>query len=251
MDKKAGSYLAGTMFFVIFLYFVIFILVVDSTANINDVDSELNVTDFSGTQGNLYQIGYFGQVCNNPRSEYDPNTAEVTESDDPDHLDCEKSRGVLRDDICNSIEGCNWENVTTGFWFWETTEDATCLGTINASYYGIDTTTFLDNEIVASHSNTDTFNDLYGTKKTICNHPNVIRNETLCQTFSCTYDFLQTDTQTTDLGSIKRTAGDVFTFRHDFDVDNSFMSFVLNFVFVILPILGLLIAIYFMLPVIH
>jgi len=251
MNKKAGSILGASVFFFLFIYFVVFILVADGADSMGTENDDINVTDFSGTDGGLYGIGYFGQVCNTPRYEYDPESTDVSETNDPDHLDCERTKGVLRSDICNSIEGCSWENVTSGFWFWETTEDATCLGSINASYYGIDTTSFLGREVVVEHSNTEVFRDRYGSKKSICNHPNVVRNESLCNTFSCTFDFLQTDLEDTGLSSIRRTAGDVFTFRYDFDVENSVLSFVINFVLVILPMIALLISIYFMLPIVH
>jgi len=244
-----GEFKAGGMFVLMIIYFIVFIASVSLGEQINQESSEINVeSQIEGLEG---YYNDFSKICITPRFEYDPDTADITESNDPNNLLCEKSKGVLSKTICESIEGCSWENVTNGFWFWKSTEPASCLGNINGTAYGIETKTFLGQNYVSDHNNTEYFEDNYNIKNSVCTHPNVIKNKTLCDTFSCSYNRLDTPEPEANLNSIKNSVGDIFTFRHDFGFESTTAQFFGNLLFVVLPLIMLAISIYFMLPVVH
>lgn len=244
-NKKGGEFNAGVWLVGIVIYFIFFILTTngvsqlyaESGENITISSSNLDFSSFAG-----------GNYCNNPRYAYNPETLEQYEykTTQYDFLNCEESIGVKSESICSNINGCSWDNVTSGFWFWTTTEEASCIGNINASYYGIETTTEITGEVVKAHNNTATFGIV-----SICNHPNVIQNKTLCSTFGCTWDTLKIDNTYTSTSSVIDTVKDLFSFRYSFGFDDDTANNILNVIFFYIPLLMLIVSIYFMLPIVH
>lgn len=251
--KKGGSFGAGKWLIVLVIYFMFFILSVNSVQNLvnadnlnSDISLEINNYDFSGILGNSY--------CSNPRFSYDPATGEKEEYPKAftDRLRCEESIGVLDQSTCDIIEGCTWENVTSGFWFWETTESASCIGDINATAYGIEVTTSIFRPRVAAHNNTG----IYAANTpfldpTPCTHPEVLTNKTKCDLFSCSWEDINIQSSYTEPSRVLDTVGDLFTFRYDFGFDNDNYNYILNILTFVIPLLMLIVSIYYMLPFAH
>src|SRR6056297_1702685 len=232
MNKKGGSFNAGVWFIGVMIYFVFFILIVHGTTSLDEetADSDLVEIELEGVNfDTLIGTNY----CTSPRFGYNAQTGELTEYNrrNRDKLFCEESPGALSQSECNDIAGCSWENVTTGFWFWESTESASCIGDINATEYDIEMTDpLIGRPRVKSHNNTG----IYGTytpfsDPNVCEHPEVLYNKTLCDLFVCTWESATPDATFNSVGSIYSTVGDVFTFRHDFGFSNSTFAFIVNF----------------------
>jgi len=252
--KKGGQAVAGVWFVAIAIYFIFFILGVYSAENIANGTSNTTLTNSDIDSINFNNI-IGTTICENPRYYYNPDTAEesIYNNAQNDRLFCEESVGIFSQTSCESIAGCTWENVTSGWWIFSSTDDATCMGDINASAYGIDVNDgFIGRPRVAPHNNTGVwatytpFSDA-----SVCTHPNVENNKTLCDLFSCSWTTISAETGFNSAGDIYSTIGDIFTFRYDFGLSNNGVKFFLNFFFVVLPLLILIISIYFMLPVIH
>lgn len=243
-SKKGGEFQAGVWFSVLVVYFIFFILVVNSA---NNIDPTLQ-GDSNATIDESRYISISSYECTEPRYKYNPETLETTEMRNSElrSIDCEESIGTKSADDCNSISGCNWENVTTGFWFWKSTEYASCLGHINVSAYGMDTSSTFSGDVLAPHDNT-------GTLRTAspCNHPNVIENRSNCDLFSCSWERIDNTAAFENPTDIYATVGEVFTFRYDFGFSDSTVSFILNFIFILLPLLALSVSLYFLIPFFH
>jgi len=255
-SKKGGEFKASTWFIAIAIYYIFFILAVYSAENISLGASTQGLTNTSLDSINLQgTIGTY--YCDNPRFYYNANTGEKLEysNAENDRLFCEQSEGVFSSSACNSINGCTWTNSTGGFWNWWTGTEVEnlCLGDINASSYGIEIADgFIGRPRVASHDNTGSWSTYTPfSDPSPCNHPNVQYNKTLCNMFSCSWEKISADTTLTGAGDIYSTIGQLFTFSYDFGFENQGINYLVTFLFVILPLLILLLAIYFMAPVIH
>lgn len=229
----------GMVVVIMVIYFTFFIAIVDSTEQMKGQIDTRNVTELSySSDYNLLSDGY----CNSPRYEFNSERERVLSSDERT-LACEVTAGVKGKEYCERLEGCYWDNATSGFWFWTTEGEATCLGNVNHTYYNMEK--YELSNFIKYHNNSNFWN----TDTSVCNHPTVIDNSTLCGFFSCTWSEESFDADVSYKG-IKGTVGDIFTFSYDFNEDNPTMKFLLNFLFVVVPLLILLIAVYTLIPVI-
>lgn len=238
--KKGGVFVAGVWILLLILYFTIFIFIVNGSQNIS-IESDYNL---NSSLNNYDMFENTGQ-CSLPRYFYSSNTGEIKETKYPDNMDCRVNVGVTSSETCNSINGCNWTEVTSGFWLWKETFE-TCDGSINGSYYGIETTNFLGGVYSKTHDNVN-FND----ENNVCTHPSVIHNKSLCSMFSCSWVETNKDIEQVNYKTLMSSVSDLFTFKYDFGFDNSFIAYIMNFIFFVLPLFMLIIAIYFASPVIH
>jgi len=253
-SKKGGEFQAGIFLIFAVAYFFFFILVVNSSENVAGlgatntslVNIDLGTVEFDAIIGSSF--------CTNPRSGYDATTGEsyLYSNAQSDRLFCEESIGIKGSSICSDIAGCSWQNVTSGWWFWTSTTSASCIGNINSSYYNIESTNpIIGRPRVKVHNNTGywatytPFND-----PSACEHPNVLLNKTLCDMFSCSWEIATADTTFNSVGSIYSTIAEVFTFRYDFGFSNEAIAVLMNFIFIVLPLLVLIISLYFMIPLI-
>ena len=255
LNKKAGAFGSGILFIVLVVYFFIFILVVSSSEKISAL-AETNDTIVTINLGNVEFDAIIGSsFCTDPRYYYNAETGEKKKYNlnEYDRLFCEESVGILSQDICDDISGCKWENVTSGWWFWKTVEDASCIGNINSTYYGIaQTTVVIGRPRIESHNNTGVW-AIYTpfSDPSACQHPNVIRNKTLCDMFSCSWTPVTPDSSFKSVGNVYSTMSDVFSFRYDFGFANQGLSLFMNFIFIVLPLLILIVSLYFMIPFFH
>ena len=251
--KRGGSFGATTFFILATIYFIFFIIVANASENLGSMSEsdyvtvELDGIEFDALMGSSY--------CTNPRFKFDPQTGEKSEYGSAwvDSLKCEESAGVLSQSSCETITGCAWENVTGGWWFWETTESASCIGDINATSYGVSQTTpVLGRSYVTGHTNTGLwakytpFSD-----SSPCEHPSVLKDIELCSTFSCTWEKVTPETTFNSVSTIYGTVGDIFTFRYDFGFESTGLTLLVNFLFIILPLLILILSVYYMIPLLH
>jgi len=202
-----------------------------------------------------------GTYCGGPREIYEPYNPDPLEQEEigwimekyySAHIDCSKSAGILGQDVCEEIEGCEWG--TSSGWFGSLfgSSDDTCIGTFNHS--------FLENNTVnigilglgvAEYNLTDDEESNF-----ICTHPDVYDNQTLCEEFSCTFKYRESisDFEGDDirprlglLGSIWDVTKDMVSFQFDFGFDESSLNFILNFLLFWLPLIGVGLSIYVML----
>ena len=223
-------------------------------------------------------------TCNNPRYIYEPynsepiyhtsmseqelsligiNVISTRASGQTSHLDCMKSKGILSEDVCNTINGCEWASIGVSWWsrllswtrLYDSTEpEPTCLGTINSDFYNIESRTiFLSGgtDVVLPHEN-DAFPYNQGS---ICLHPEVINSQEMCDLFSCTWLTPQL-IQELDIESLEIKAGlgffrttwnaisEMFTFRFNWGFENyNLINYMLNFFTFWLPLIILMFAI--------
>jgi hypothetical protein len=250
-NKKAGEFISGLWIILIIFYFSIFVLIVNSSQNVM-IDTALNDTyKLDNINLDVFNEQY---KCDIPRFSYNPNTFEEKIEKQSNHLDCSKSYGVFGRSECSNIQGCEWNTTTIGMWWWKD-EITTCVGTINYTYYDIEVETFPLNPyakpIVANYEFGLTyFKNMLSDNNNICRHPSVINNITNCNLFSCSWVLIENDENVT-YKTILNSVSDIFTFRYDFGFTNDTIKYIMNFIFIILPLLILIIAVYFAIPVIH
>lgn len=244
-----GEFQAGKWLILLFIYFTFFVLIVASVNTFDGEISDLNNYNTSVSSEDFQDMNY-EFTCEEPRYYYTANAEkDVYDKTARDRLHCSESYGVISNESCNDIEGCSWDFVTTGALWWKES-DYYCLGYINSSYYGVDSTT--NGRRIASHENRgfwskiNLFND-----PSPCTHPNVIYNRTNCIAFSCSWVEFDFSEKLNSPSKIMRVIGDVFTFRHDFGFQNSTVTFLFKFIFLILPLIMLAIMIYLLLPFMH
>ena len=243
MNKKGGEYRAGLLIVLMLMYFTVFIVIVDSSNSIiAESSTNLSNYDYVNTLEGYNLVG--GGYCANPRYEFNADTGEEKETNSPQYLACELTKGVRNRDMCNNIEGCLWDNATTNYWLWTTTGEPTCTGTINASYYGMEKNTL--SKTIKIHENTEFFGQI-----SVCNHPDVISNRSSCDDLSCTWTKDDISNVEPSYKGISSTFKEVFTFSYDFAVENETLKFFLNFLFVGIPLILMIIGIYFIIPVVH
>jgi hypothetical protein len=214
-----GEFKAGVWFALTTLYFFLFVgIATVATTFGSDVGAEYGSASFSG--GDLVSFDSdSGLYCDDPRYGYAPN-GDYIRVGVTDYR-CSASLGATQEDVCNALLGCTWENVTSGFWFFASTDEG-CTGTINASQYSLATANLCTTNITSE-----------------------------CQILGCTvYEPQQeSDIPKSPLYFLTVTA-DLFTFQYDFGFNNLTDTF-LTFMAVFLPLLLWIYSLYMMLPVIH
>jgi hypothetical protein len=251
MNRRAGQFGAGIWFILLVVYFFFFVVIVNSVGVLDDIAG-----DYSGAATNVDFTSLTGRTyCSDPRYAYDAATGQETvySSSSRDRLFCEESIGVRDQTTCDSIAGCSWETVTTGFWFWTTVINATCIGDINATAYGVDMTDpIIGRPRVMSHDSTGVFSSYTPfSSPSPCDHENVIFNKTRCEVFTCSWTSEAPQETIKSATGIYDTVKTLFLFRYDFGFENAGLAVLANFIFIVLPLLMLIMALYFMLPIIH
>lgn len=247
MSESIKHSFGGASWLVLLLfYFTMFILIVYSAETIGDNIGNASIDSYEDIFGRISLGEYY---CDSPRYKIDPNTAERSEyvGSFSKSLKCLESRGVIDETTCNNIAGCTWENVTSGWWIFESTDDASCLGTIDALSYGVNVTLELGVNVTAEHSGTEdrTWYSFYPKDITPCNHPAVLESQTLCNTFSCTWsEYVPSTDKKSTIGEVTK---ELFTFSYNFNEDNDTLNFILHFIFIIIPAFMLVVAIYYIL----
>lgn len=259
-----GSGTGSKMVLIVFVYFLVLFSIVPLVMMASGEGGEANIVTL--------------ESCSDPRLIYEPYSINAIASTDEfdrwtqkrDYLaslSCSESRGVLDEDICTAINGCNWDIPPLNMWnrflkflnFNVEEPDPTCLGNIDASYYGFETTSYVvgTREYIAFHENTDSvlFSNRFGS---ICDHPNVITDETLCDLFSCSWG-INNFNYDVDIGNYKPVTGalsgfsqlwsiigSLFTFSFDWGTGSSYADFIINLFLVYLPTIILMFGIYVM-----
>ena len=219
-----GQFQAGQWFIIITIYFVLFIGVVTAVANFS-AENNLNFDDGTTATGSINglsaQTEYF---CDADRYAWTPSGESYKIS--ASNSDCSLTAGILKADVCNAINGCSWQNVTTGFWFFSSTTE-TCTGTLNDTYFG------------------------KNSSNNYCNAPASYNNLTQCIYLGCSW--YETNPLQNEINSPKEFIGliaDIFTFRYDFGFDGLLNTLITIFL-VFIPLFIWLIALYYMTPFIH
>ena len=242
-------YSGGILLVIMAIYFTLLSLIVSSDINFKAERFEKDGTIYD-VDGYEY-IRDFGGYCAAPRFKYDPQTLEINEFGrvDSKTLSCSNSPGVQSPDTCGQIEGCNWDTTTSGFWFWKE-EYQTCLGTINASYYGIETGTMIGQEIVIPHDGTPETGFDPRQRVTPCDHESIKGDRNVCEgVFGCSWATIQDELESKARHTnVVRTFGSLLSFNHDWGFENPFISNLMTFLLVIIPMLLVIIGIYAMVP---
>lgn len=216
------------------------------------------ITSISG--GNIEtDINIASQYCDNPRNIYESyNHDTYTSSSRPSdlwNLDCSKSYGIISENNCLQLTGCNWTSPSLSWWekLWgSSTPPATCLGTINASHYNILTYTSIFGGLgVRAHNNTE--ENFMGNYGSICNHPEVIDCQDTCELFSCNWmekksieTDLNIDASSNSRSMIRQvwsTIGNMFTFKQTFETNSDYGDFLITIFLFWIPLVALLLAI--------
>jgi len=168
------------------------------------------------------------------------------------HLDCERSVGVIGQSTCTTIQGCSWATPSSIWsWLpWYQPANQTCTGTINASYYGIESRGFLasSTRVVLPHNNSYISWNI----GSICTHPSVIYNETLAELFSCVWVTPSTfvyEEITPSLnffgmiGDVFRTFGQFLSFSFSWGFETEYINYIATFILFYIPLLILTMAI--------
>lgn len=169
-------------------------------------------------------------TCTAPRIAFDDEfkTYEVNEPS----ANCIKTRVAYDEQGCNDIPGCAWDNETIFFFF--NTGSQICDGSI-------------DKDNLSG-------GESWGLFTSVCELADVRYNQTLCYNIGCTWasggeSFSKIDNK----NQLLTTISDLFTFRYDFGFsgDLETVNIVINFFLFYLPLVLLIGAIYFMIPIIH
>ena len=207
------------------------------------------------------EVDTSGTYCGSPREIYEPYNPNPIDQSElgwiyrnyyEAHIDCEKSQGILGQDICEDIDGCTWDSPNNWFQNLFGSADDTCTGQMNHTFILVDGT----QPIGLLGTGIADYTDASGeTSKFICTHPDVYENETLCNELSCTWKYRDaiSDFETSDiepklslLGSIWEVTKDLVSFKFDFGFEDTSANFILNFLIFYLPLILLGLAIYVM-----
>lgn len=262
LNKKAIEYNAGMMLIYVITYFLFFIFV---------------LTTVEGFEDTLY-ANYTKMQCDYPQLIYDAETQTavvynpldkkeskifttsgewvltsvlrpVSYLNDYSKLKCEHSKGVLSSNLCNSINGCNWVNTTKFIWSSFTYKNVVyCNGTINSSYYGVDSESNIFGTKIKLFNNSDlNLKD----SKYICLHPNLNIDKTICETFSCSWSQKTKTVESSlyhDKISYVDMAEQLVNFEYDFNTGNDGIDTILYVIFIIIPFLLIGICTYLLIP---
>jgi hypothetical protein len=260
MDKKGlFNFNAAIVCLVIIIYFLFFSFIVSSVHTAFPSVNETTSVDYYNSITN--KLGHSFNYCDSPRYvwKYGSPVSEVMPYYDEPLLSCSITEGILSSDKCSNFVGCEWKNITTNAWYcWligncNTME--TCIGDINASNFSI-TTSVLGNvagysyaagvntssqlSVVADYLNYNT-GDSYNS---VCSHPVLLLNETLCNYFSCTWTKEIVKAEKINVGtykSILTMIGNSMNYNYVFGFGGS-LDILLGLIFIYIPILILLVA---------
>lgn len=165
--------------------------------------------------------------CDYPRYRFNRDGEPTRYVFNLDDLRCENSVGAVSELSCNDIQGCLWDNVTSGWLFFQSVTER-CTGEINKTFY----------------------NNGVPTTKNICMIDGLQGQPVLCARLGCTA--YEPSPQLFDRGvgfmGVVQQTSDLFTFRYDFGFENGLASTFATFLLVWLPLVMLLGAIYILSP---
>lgn len=244
MGSETGAKWLGLLI----LYFGLMTFIVSLIASIGGTSITTSVEDTES-----------GTACGGPRLIYEPYSMTPIDTSDTGrnyeifygaHIECDRSKGVIGQDVCEEITGCAWED--PGNWFSNLfgSSEPTCNGEMNYMFMNDTYRSYLG-WVIDAYEDVDPLTDQF-----ICKHPSVISNETLCNELSCTWKYRSglTDIDTSDieepklglLGNMWSVVKDMFTFRFDFGFEDTTGDYILNFIVFWLPLIGVILAIYVM-----
>jgi len=217
-----GSATASKWFIILLIYFISFITLTSSLSNMND--------DFTVTGDGLINNTQLATKCDSPRKVYSSTPPDMVELS-ADYLDdCKYTRGSIIPELCNDIEGCAWENITTWLFGYDTTES--CVGDVNTSFY---------NDDVA-----------LGSYTSLCDMSDLQDNQNLCVFMGCTWYVKTPEDLAKDaegLGALKNSVssisgllGQMVTFGIDVGL-TGFANVLFFMVFLYIPLIMLILVI--------
>lgn len=219
-----GSSTAGRWILSLVIYFFAFIIIVTYASQLGD-----GVTYSGDDLINKSLASVSSGVCSEPRLFYNSDGTKREVSGSSSRIaSCWATEGFIYDDVCNSIEGCTWEeaNPVYCFFFTCSTNNTICSGSINLTYYG---------------SNSS---DL-SSRNSICSISGLQGNRNACESFGCTYYSSYSEIPTgirENKDSILETVADLVSFRADIGIPQSY-NYLFSFIFFYLPFLGLVLSI--------
>jgi hypothetical protein len=273
--KKGADFNAGLTIFFILIYFLFFSFIADA---VHDFDTSVNNnTTSEDIESSIYNNLELKNIkyCDSPRYRYDILTGQTLEINVANlgNLDCEWSIGAKDQNTCESIEGCNWVNVTKGFSIlgWCPSGDCVdyeaCTGNINGTYYNINVSltnnvkdyNYLDyqaemginsdyDDIIGYlklNKTQNVFTGLINKQDNVCMHPKVIANYTLCNMFQCSQPSLIDNKMNIVKAStsVLSMIWNIFTIDYAFNFENDGINTLLYFIFILIPLLLLTITI--------
>ena len=202
-----------------------FLIISTVLTGLNKMDSEYSIT----SDGLSYTTGGLGKSANNLGGCDDPREVGTWRNTCKALVEL----GSIYDNAsCSSFVGCTWtadEN-----WFGVPTGDYVCDGYINSTAYNQNTA--FDGEPISQ---------FLGWSESACGLLNLSESESLCSKFGCTW----TSNTAKDYIKISKIAGtwgiikDVFTANINFGTSSTSLNTLLNFIFIVLPIVMLIMAI--------
>jgi hypothetical protein len=186
--------------------------------------NNINVTGADGVKDSL---SLSDGSCQGPRDRGDVFASF-------DSLQC-SSTPVEDETVCDAINGCSWSNATQTFLFFETS--ASCNGVINASFY--DTTAVVDDNILESPG--------------FCELSGYDNDRATCERVGCKWVDAQgiQVTPTSGFSTVTSTIGVLSGFRAEIIGLPPMVAFLYSMFTFYIPLVLLLISIYYMIPVIH
>lgn len=248
----------GAVWVILIVFYFVFFSAAVTISDRIVIESDQNpIAGIVDSSGNFLQ--QFEPVCTTPRSQFDINTGELKElmwtssSFQEYGIECRYSPGAESQNKCEDISGCSWDTVTSGFWFWESSYE-TCLGNINTSFYNISSIPYnegaplslpgVTTPLIEVHENS---RDLSGSFGSPCDHPKVITNEFLCtEVFACTWNEEGFEQMENVRGFLKSVT-DILTLQYNFSTGHPLLNNILKFLFIILPMILLLMGVYYVL----
>lgn len=264
-----GSGSGARWLVLIIVYFAILIVTVGVIES-NVSESETEFDEYYGeTRG----------VCGDPRNIYFPyeegvvyrsgigepsDVGEFTTSNDkkvsfPDyvigyHIECKYSSGVLSNESCEDINGCRWDvdqsllnTFLSLFGVSDTDNQETCVGRIDYADFP-ERWTILDGKRVSTKTENPAGDS-------ICYHPDVFQNRTLCEKLSCTWDS-EKSVDDLEVEGVKPSKGlvdsmwgttkEMLTFSYDFGFENAQASYIVNFLLFYTPLISGILSLYVM-----
>ena len=257
---RKGSATGGIWLFAMIMYFVL-LIGISSTANLvgeENIDSYKVIDEFE----EFYEAG---GICADERKYIDyslpiDERGLISIGDVPAiqmavlfnygersaNIHCPSNWGNLGESYCNITEGCSWNS-----------GDSKCEGEINATHYGVETEEpfwIWEKTRIAPHENTGVWAwNQWDTTVSPCNHPLVRSNQTLCTYFTCEWgtvgseSFLDAEEEASEgVSGQYNNLKPLFSFRitEIFDTDSGVLNFMLNIIFILLPLVILIIGLY-------
>ena len=210
---NVGSGTAGVWILGMLIYFFFLIVIV---TNVSNFDATIT---YSGEE--ILNSSFLETRCETPRYTINDDGEQVV-SGWKNNPSCELTFGQYNEDLCNALEGCTWENVTSGWWLWESS-DYVCNGDVNTTYYN-------NNE---THSGT------------VCSMSSLQNNEDLCFIMGCTYyteEVASALEGLSDINTMFDTIAGLIVFDADIGVPTGF-AYLFSFIFFYIPLLVLIMAI--------